>query len=235
MSAYGIEALRWLKLGQVCTVTHEVFIRAVTEAACKLSDKLTEADREAIGNIKLVYGAGQSGLRGVTYYNRWKGKGQAQAAPFVEVCAFGQESWIQVAGTTLHELGHVIAGFNAGHGADWHRGCERLGLSKMLAAGTAYSEENFSPELWEALTAMPKPDDGEPVVPLGMQGLPVKPKACTVGIGTRGGTSRGQGSGSRYRLYECECDPVIKIRTARDDLDATCNACACGFHLVSKD
>lgn len=42
---------------------------------------------------------------------------------------------------------------------------------------------------------------------------------------------KGTGPGSRYRLYECEC--AIKIRSANDDLDITCNSCGSRFEKKS--
>lgn len=211
------------------TQTHEAFIASVARIACQRA-QLTNDDKAAIAGIKLVYGAGQAGLRGVTYYNRWKG-GSDAPKPFVEVCAFGQESWVQVAGTTLHELGHVLAGWEAGHGKGWYDACGRLGLRRIKAAGTAYRLSMFDPALREQIARLPKPDDGEPVSTLtGLNGAPITLKPCGAGIGTRGGKSRGAGSGSRLRLFECECVPPIKVRASRDELDATCNCCRGLFH-----
>jgi hypothetical protein len=36
---------------------------------------------------------------------------------------------------------------------------------------------------------------------------------------------------TRLRLYQCECDPPVKVRVARDDFDATCNICESPFEL----
>jgi hypothetical protein len=213
------------------TITHEAYISAVAEIAKGL---LVPEERAIVDQIKLVYGAGQSGLRGVTYYHKWNGAKGAEPAPFVEVCAFGQDSWLQVAGTTIHELGHVLAGFGSGHGPLWHKACERMGLRKIRAAGTEYKWAMFNPAIRERIALLPRPDDGEPVKALsGLSGLPTM-KACPVGIGTRGGKSRGKGSGSRLRLWECECEPKpFKARVASDNFDATCNCCHANFHLAS--
>ena len=215
--------------------THETFIHGVMALAKR---RLSKADLEALEGIKLVYGSGPSGTRGVTYFGKWKA-GQ-EARPFVEVSAFGQESWVQVAGTTLHELGHVLAGGEAGHGKDWHAACERLGLRKIRAAGARYCLANFDPELRTQIAALTKPDEGEPVsnlmtqpvsnlmtrgglwggLPGGLPGGMINPKPCGAGIGTRGGKSRGKGSGSRMRKYVCEhCGQII--RAATDSLAAT--------------
>ena len=205
-------------------VTHEQYI---SQIAALSSARLNASERAMIAGIKLVYGAGASGLRGVTYYNRWNGNGGDHSAPFVEICAFGQESALQIAGTTIHELGHVLE-HGAGHNAVWKGACERLGLRRVMAAGTAYKWSMFEPSLRVAICALTKPDDGEPVV--GFVDTRLKP--CIAGTGTRGGKSRGKGSGSRPRLYHCACDPPVKIRAASTTLACHCDNCASAFALV---
>lgn len=220
-----------------CTQTHEQFIAAVAQLAMA---GLAPTERAKLDGIKLVYGAGPAGVRGVTYYNRWKGAGtDTSVRPFVEISAFTQESWLQIAGTTIHELGHVLAGWEAGHGPDWHKACEALGLRKIKAGGTAYKFANFQPALREAIAALPRPDDGAPVANLlgagfagafGPRGGALK--GCQAGIGTRGGKSRGAGSGSRLRLFECDCPAPVKVRVARDEFHAHCDTCTHAFHFV---
>src|SRR5205823_1690690 len=56
---------------------------------------------------KLVYGAGDGRYRGVCHYRAWANRGCP--AEVVEIAAAGEESLVQVAGTTLHELGHGVA------------------------------------------------------------------------------------------------------------------------------
>ncbi len=218
-------------------VTHEQFIAQVAALA---TSRLTPAEFELTRAIKLVYGAGNAGLRGVTYYNRWSGVDAKKPVPFVEVCAFGQSSIVQLAGTTIHELGHVLED-GAGHSQVWKDACGRMGLRRIMAAGTAYKWSMFEASLREAICALPVPDDGEPVVDLwmgggaGQGGLGFSLKAlkpCTQGVGTRGGMSRGKGSGSRMLLYHCGCVPPVKIRAARPDLACTCDLCREGFTLV---
>jgi len=216
------------------TQTHETYIRAVAALAIKMGD-LNPTERMELQSIKLVYGAGPAGTRGVTYYNRWKPNAD-KVVPFVEVCAFGQESLVQVCGTTIHELGHVLAGWDAGHGKGWSDACKRLGLSNIQAAGTEYAWECFAPKLRAKLEALPAPIDGNPNgKPLaGLPGLGVTRfggligtlKPCGAGVGTRGGKSRGVGSGSRLRLFQCGCERPVKVRIAADTFDATHNVCA---------
>jgi len=210
----------------MCT-THEAFISNVAAMA---KARVNGEERERLESIKLVYGAGQAGLRGVTYYGRWQ-NGKPDAIPFVEVCALGQEHWIQVAGTTIHELAHVLAGHEAGHGKAWRDACQTLGLRKARAAGHRYMLAGFDPDIRFGLADMAKPDEGEPVADLlaGLGGM-MKLKPCPAGIGTRGRKSRGTGSGSRLRRFVCECVPPVIIRAGRDDLHAHCDDCGCAFH-----
>lgn len=81
------------------------------------------------------------------------------------------------------------------------------------------------------------PTDGKPLVSSGLSPLPkiglgkgtvIGP--CTAGIGTKGGKSRGVGSGSRLRKYSCEHGQII--RAATDELNATCNICSTLFKQV---
>lgn len=230
--------------------THEDYIKDIATFVVEHAD-LNPTERDQLAAIKLVYGSGPSGTRGVTFYSRWKGQGGDSAVPFVEVSAFGQESPIQVAGTTIHELGHVLAGWGAAHGKDWHSACERLGLLKMLAGGTDYKEENFAPWVWSFIQSIEPPTEGQPVSPiLGTLGtgpnqvpygfrIPRAIKGCQAGVGTRGGKSRGVGSGSRLRLFECAChgkgkqlaNPV-KVRIAADVFDAVHKPCGKAFKRV---
>jgi hypothetical protein len=205
-------------------MTHEEYIGAIAGVAAA---QLAAAESDKVRAIKLCYGAGPSGIRGVTYYNRWSAV--SGAVPFVEISAFNQESVCQVAGTVLHELAHVLAGFGAGHGYQWKDACERLGLRRVKAAGTSYVWANFAPRLRESILSLPMPKDGTPIgltLPNGMRPML---KTCGAGVGTRGGKSRGVGSGSRLRLFQCECIPPVKVRVARDLFDANCNCCGEGF------
>lgn len=229
--------------------THEDYIKDIATFVVDHAD-LNPTEHTSLAAIKLVYGSGPSGTRGVTFYSRWKA-GEEPAVPFVEVSAFGQESPIQVAGTTIHELAHVLAGWTAGHGKGWHDACERLGLLKMLAGGTNYTQENFAPWVWSFIQSIEPPTEGQPVHSLGIAGVPGTmalpfgfrmPKAikgCQAGVGTRGGKSRGVGSGSRLRLFECAChgrgkqlaNPV-KVRIAADEFDAVHKPCGKAFKRV---
>jgi hypothetical protein len=205
--------------------THEQYIQAVRNIAVQ---RLTEEERVAALDAKLVYGAGSKQTRGVTYFGCWK-NGHDHA--FAEICAFGEDSPVQVAGTTLHELGHVLAGIGKGHGKNWKEACERLGLRFVRAAGTKYSFACFAPDIRMAIAALPTPTDGQPKPfeghgPNGMP-LQIKLRGCSAGIGVKGGVSRGKGSGSRLRKFVCGCGVIV--RASRDVLNATCNDCGTPF------
>lgn len=209
--------------------THEQFIHAVRAIAVQ---RLTEEERGAVLDAKLVYGAGSRHTRGVTYYGCWTTDGhEHHGHAFAEICAFGEESSIQVAGTTLHELGHVLAGPGQGHGKGWLDACRRLGLVNVRAAGTEYTLDCFTPDIRDAIAALPQPTDGrpQPFSGTGPNGSPLKFKLrpCSAGIGAKGGKSRGAGSGSRLRKFTCGCGVIV--RAARDELHATCNDCGTPF------
>lgn len=196
-------------------LTHEGFVHAVAQLGIA---RLAEEEQAQAKRMKLAYGAGERGLRGITYYDRWKSDKDEMLA-FVEVCAHGEENPVQLAGTTLHELGHVLAGPKAGHDKEWKLACERLGLRRIKAAGTAYQLAMFHPEIREQVaTLITRLSDGRPHVPE-LMGL-VKIRPCSQGIGTRGGKSRGVGSGSRLRKYVCaHCGQILRAST--DELRAT--------------
>jgi hypothetical protein len=221
--------------------THEDYIRDVASFIVEHAD-LNPTEREQLATIKLVYGSGPTGTRGVTFYGRWKANGCDTAVPFVEVTAFGQSDHIQLAGTTAHELAHVLAGWGAGHGKGWLDACHRLGLAKVQAAGTDYTEEAFAPWLWNYIQTIEKPTEGQPVQNLMRTGANAVVgftkafgtiKGCQAGIGTRGGKSRGVGSGSRLKLYVCDCGQ--KVRVAGQTFDATHNPCGTRFQAITVE
>lgn len=213
-------------------LTHEQFVHEVAKLGIGL---LAEEDQQKARQTKLTYGAGMPGLRGVTYFNRWLNDKNEQAH-FVEICANGEQNPVQLAGTTLHELGHVVAGWEAGHRKEWHCACGKLGLRAIRAAGTHYQMAMFHPAIRASVAALiERLNDGRPNGGRDIQGLPltVKPKPCSAGVGTRGGTSRGVGSGSRLRKWVCACQPKPVIaRVSSDDFQATCQRCNEAFQLA---
>ena len=212
-------------------LTHEQYIQTVRDI---IAHGANDSDREKIERAKLCYGFGRPGLRGVTIYSRWaNGHGPDDCDPFVEICAAGEESTVQLAGTTIHELAHVVCGWRVGHGPEWKQTCARLGLRRVKAAGTNYHWSMFEQSLRTTIVALGDPCDGRPhngreSMKIGVRRGRVGP--CTAGVGTRGGASRGAGSGSRMRKYTADCGQIIRAGT--DSLDATCNCCGSLFTLA---
>ncbi len=216
------------------TITHEDYIKAIKEIVCNHASGEMQAQ---LNNIKLVYGAGHGlGARGITLYDRWSTK---EKQHLVEICALGEENFTQLAGTTIHELAHVLAGHGHGHDLEWKKLCDTLGLRKAMAAGMQYLPANFAPWFREQWSTISKPNDGKPARSIDINGAMLTgapifktTRGCTLGYGVRGGKSRGIGSGSRLRLYTCACK--TKVRVASDSFDATCNVCKQKFSKVEK-
>lgn len=205
------------------SITHERYIATVADMALS---RLPDQDRNRVA-AKITYGAGQPGLRGVTYYGVWK-NGEPKPIPLVEICAFGEEDKTQLAGTAIHELAHVLAGWKAGHGKDWRKACERLGLRTAKAAGNRYSLAQFAPDIRYRIAELPDPVDGKPSIG-STPAAPTTPKfsgwkPCPLGVGTRGGKSRGLGSGSR--LAKCQCPKCgYTVRVTRKWIDVAVPTC----------
>lgn len=201
---------------------HEEFIKRVVELSV---NRLPAEDREKCA-AKIVYGSGlgMRGVRGITAFGAWK-NGLPQALPIVEICASSEEGPIQVAGTTIHELGHVLAGHGHGHDGAWREACATLGLRAAKAAGMRYTLAALDPAIRHEVARMAildgKPLNGTSIL---------APKPCSHGVGSRGGKSRGKGSGSRLRKWICACAPKpVIVRVSSDTFDATCNACGARF------
>jgi hypothetical protein len=148
---------------------------------------------------------------------------------------------VQLAGTTLHELGHCLAGRDAGHGPEWKLACQELGLIRCFARSQAYEKRDYAPELWKQINALGRPTDGVPAkrhvsttgTPVPLVALAPKAPPCKAGIGSEGGHSRGPGSGSRLRLYMCQCEkPPNKARVGSDEFKAQCLRCGSIFERV---
>ncbi len=210
--------------------THEAFVQAVRSVVV---DRVSDAQtRERLLGVKLVYGGGPGDVRGLCYYQAWQ---NGPRHDFVEIAATGEESHVQLAGTTIHELAHALAGPGSGHGPQWKAACAVLGLRVAQAAGQDYTPAHFDAPTWARIEALPHPSDGQPTFASGRgPALPRRSKPCPLGIGTRGGRSRGAGSGSRLRLWICGCPegtPGRKVRVASDAWNATCNRCGTQYRL----
>ena len=130
---------------------------------------------------------------------------------------------MQLAGTTLHELAHSLTE-GTGHGVTWKDMTIALGFKlRPEAAGQQYRLAMFDPQLRHRIYALAgEIGDGSPAFArYGFgSGVVVALRPCSAGIGTKGGTSRGRGSGSRQRLWECQCPRPVKVRVASDSFQA---------------
>ena len=229
--------------------THELYLHAVRDVVVTraIERKAITADQaDRLARTKLLYGIGDGTYRGVTVYGAWHNgnpgnadggdEGLAGRADIVEVAATGQESWVQLAGTVIHELAHVLAGHAAGHSTAWKDTAVALGFTmRPAAAGQVYHLAMIEPAIRHAVHALAQRiGDGRPefrtfAIPAAST-TAVTPRPCSAGIGTKGGTSRGKGSGSRMRLWQCACTPKpVKVRVASADFRATCDHCGAAF------
>jgi hypothetical protein len=204
-------------------MTHELFLHALRAFIVPRLNDVTLGGR--LASAKLLYGTGRPGLRGMCIHDAWR---KDQLHDVIEICALGEESQLQLAGTALHEFGHCLAAWGAGHGKAWKAMTKRVGLRHALAAGQHYRREDFAPEILQHLADLGPISDGEPAgAPTG--GSDVSNR-CPLGVGTRRGTSRGPGSGSRLRLFVCACP--VRVRVARDEFHARCLTCD---HVFQRD
>lgn len=221
--------------------THEHFIqgvRSIVLADAFANGRITDEQAERLTHAKLVYGIGDGTYRGICYYKSWEnGHGPIEA---IEIAAIAEESWVQLAGTTIHELAHAHAEPGSGHSVAWKDAAVVLGFVKRPeAAGQRYSLSLMCPAVRHQIAELATTiADGSPTFARGASwtgtSFPsVKP--CSAGVGARGGKSRGKGSGSRMRLYMCGCEThdgrlgPFKVRIASDNFDATCNECGQRF------
>lgn len=206
-------------------MTHEEFIGQVRDIAVS---RLEDSEGKArVMFAKLVYGvAGTQNAYGACYYNGWN-----KEHPVVEIAARYEIDGRQLAVTTLHELGHVLAGRGQGHSKEWQAACMMLGLNDAKAVGYNANDDNIAPDVRDRIAALGEPSDGKPTLGYERKApdVPRKGGGCGEGIGTRGGKSRGKGSGSRLRLWICECAVAVKVRVASDTFNATCGDCNRAF------
>jgi len=209
--------------------THDDYIRQVFKLALR-ERSCTDADRAILRDVRLAYGDGEAGTLGITRYNKWK-KADGGLTHWCAVCATCQpEGAFLLAETVLHELGHAIAQ-GAGHGPGWVEASKRLGLIDAKATYRHGDKPVFSPTMLAALERLPEPTEGRPVYGAStVPGLPpVAPpiRPCGAGVGTKGGKSRGPGSGTRNALHQCACVPPVRVRAAvsKRPLLATCGHC----------
>ena len=178
-------------------ITHEDYLAAITRAVCDTFP----ATADALNQVHLVFGAGPR-RRGLSTFHRVWGGGEAVGPlPLVEIAAIGGLSPPETCHVLLHELAHVLAP-EAGHGAAWRHAARQVGLVRPRATPDAYELADWqaiSPALSTVLQAIPTPT--EPAPAEFFEDRHRRP--CGAGYGSRGGTSRGQGSGSRYLKVVC--------------------------------
>lgn len=204
------------------TTTHEGFLLAVREIVVgRLND---DDDRRRLLSVKIGYGSGDATAYGVCHFGAWSG-----SVEFIDIVACTEESPLQLAATLIHELAHVKAGWAAGHGTGWKADARLLGLARPVAVGWDGQQDNFDPEILRAVLALGTPEDGHPTFKTNGAGKTRVDRPCTGGIGTRGGSSRGPGTGSRLRLFMCACAPPVKVRVAHDEFHAQCTLCNAMF------
>ncbi len=76
-------------------------------------------------------------------------RGQTHADGSIEVRQ--TESALQLAGTIVHELAHILVGLHHNHDAKWHDGAVALGLTEVSAAGQHYKPSHFRSDLLKAI------------------------------------------------------------------------------------
>lgn len=211
--------------------THELFVSRVRDAIvayATAAGTITADEANRLMHAKLLYGVGNGTYRGICWYDAWQnGTGPVD---LVEIAATGQENFVQLACTVAHELGHVLAGSGTGHKGPWKAAAVRLGFTiKPLAAGQVYSLAMLTPTLRHAVYALAAEiGDGSPAFTRST-GVAIRPRPCSVGIGTSGGKSRGTGSGSRLRKWVCECAAPVIVRVSSDTFAAHCDDCNAPF------
>ncbi len=78
-------------------------------------------------------------------------RGRAHNNGVIEIVQ--RESALQLAGTILHELAHILVGVSANHNEDWQEACHAVGLRYCQAAAQAYIPEHFEPAILAAIDA----------------------------------------------------------------------------------
>jgi hypothetical protein len=116
---------------------------------------------------------------------------------------------VQVLGVLLHELIHACVGNECGHGAGFSQPARKLGLVGPPTATTV------GPRLQAMLDQYIAHVGAYPHAPIQVVHKPKK--------------------GSRLRLYECSCDPVVKVRVASNEFLARCLRCHEIFHRVERE
>lgn len=195
----------------------------LTKQAIILLARLNAQESEILAATELLFGAGNQGVYGTCFYDKWERGGLQHV---IEISAFCNDSLLEMWISVVHELAHVLTRGD-GHGPRWRAAAKRLGLMKPKATG-AGNIEDLDRNLVAVLERIPLPTDGQPVAD-DFGGVGGKKKSCKAGVGSCGGKSQGPGSG-RLRLWVCECLPKpVRVRVASDDFRARCLTCGALF------
>ncbi len=114
---------------------------------------------------------------------------------------------IDVLGTLLHELVHAAVGCQFGHRKEFSQAARRMGLEGPPTATVVGKELR---PLLQAYVDRGGPYPHAAIIPRRKEEKP----------------------GSRLRLYECCCEPPVKVRVASNDFQAVCAHCEQMFTLV---
>ena len=189
-------------------VTHEDYLVAVTAAVCGQYP----ATAAALSEVRLVFGTGPR-RRGLDPLHRvWCGGEAVEPLPLVEIAAIGGLTPAETCHVVLHELAHVLSP-GSGHGKEWRHAARQVGLLRPRARPDIWELADWteiSPAIRPVLEAIPEPTERAPVEYV----WDWYRRGCSAGYGTRGGTSRGEGSGSRYLKAVCEqpgCGYQVRI------------------------
>ncbi len=117
---------------------------------------------------------------------------------------------IMVLGTLLHELVHASIGCDYGHGKEFSQAARKVGL-----AGPP--------------TATVVGDALHPFLQSYVEQVGLYPHAAIHP------SDKQKKKGSRLRLYECQCEPVVKVRVASNAFQARCEVCGDLFELVPQE
>lgn len=114
---------------------------------------------------------------------------------------------LRVLGTLAHEMAHAALPVGTKHGPAFAKLVTRIGLEgKPTATTEGPAFKQWAEKAYRRLPPFPGGID-----------LTFEVKKQT----------------TRLRLFECQCDPPVKVRVGRDEFDATCNACECLFEVKS--
>jgi hypothetical protein len=127
---------------------------------------------------------------------------------------------VPVLGTLLHELVHAAVGCEKKHGKVFSQAGQLVGLvgkPTEMDAG-----EGIRPLLTDYVAR----SGAYPHAAIAVRGQ------ANVSLPAAGDEAIHR-AGSRLRLFECDCQPPVKVRAARDALAVQCTQCNEIFHLIA--